>query len=65
MAHPKFGPQTGEMVCFAYEAGGDGNDGSRDVVMWTVDGDTGTVVEEVWFEAPFAGMVHDMGLSEN
>lgn len=31
-AHPKFDPRTGEMVCFAYEAGGDGNDGSLDLV---------------------------------
>lgn len=63
-AHPKFDPDTGEMVCFAYEAGGDGNDGSRDVAVWTIDAD-GRKTEEAWYEAPFAGMIHDMGLSRN
>jgi carotenoid cleavage dioxygenase len=63
-AHPKFDPATGEMVCFAYEAGGDGADGSVDVVVWTVD-DGGRKTEECWYKAPFAGMIHDCGVSEN
>ncbi|KAK4221724.1 putative carotenoid oxygenase protein [Podospora fimiseda] len=63
-AHPKFDPESGEMVCFAYEAGGDGSDCGVDVVVWTVgkDGEKG---KEVWYKAPFAGMIHDCGLSEN
>ncbi|KAK4459541.1 putative carotenoid oxygenase protein [Cladorrhinum samala] len=63
-AHPKFDPETGEMVCFAYEAGGDGADCSVDVAVWTVDKD-GRKTEEAWYKAPFAGMIHDCGLSEN
>jgi carotenoid cleavage dioxygenase len=63
-AHPKVDPRTGEMVCFAYEAGGDGADCSVDVAVWTVDGD-GRKVEECWYKAPFAGMIHDCGISEN
>ena len=63
-AHPKFDPVTGEMVCFAYEAGGNGNDGSCDVVVWTIDKD-GKKTEEAWYKAPFCGMIHDCGISEN
>lgn len=36
-AHPKFDPETGEMVCFGYEAGGDGHDASCDIVVYTID----------------------------
>ncbi|KAK3376294.1 carotenoid oxygenase [Lasiosphaeria ovina] len=64
-AHPKFDPDTGEMVCFAYEAGGDGADCSLDVAVWTVDGATGRKTEECWYKAPFPGMIHDCGLSKN
>jgi len=63
-AHPKFDPETGEMVCFAYEAGGDGADCSVDVVVWTIDRD-GKKTEECWYKAPFAGMIHDCGVSKN
>ncbi|KAL1839255.1 hypothetical protein VTJ49DRAFT_1692 [Mycothermus thermophilus] len=63
-AHPKFDPATGEMVCFAYEAGGDGSDGSVDVAVWTFDRD-GKKTEECWYKAPFAGMIHDCGITEN
>ena len=63
-AHPKFDPVTGEMVCFAYEAGGDGHDASDDVVVWTIDKE-GKKTEETWYKAPFCGMIHDCGISEN
>ena len=63
-AHPKFDPETGEMVCFAYEAGGDGHDASDDVVVWTIDAD-GRKTEEAWYKAPFCGMIHDCGISKN
>ncbi|KAH7014022.1 beta-carotene 15,15'-monooxygenase [Macrophomina phaseolina] len=63
-AHPKFDPDTGEMICFAYEAGGDGNDGSCDIVVYTIDKD-GKKTEECWYKAPFCGMIHDCGISKN
>ncbi|KAK3314143.1 carotenoid oxygenase [Apodospora peruviana] len=63
-AHPKFDPDTGEMLCFAYEAGGDGADCSVDVAVWTLDKD-GKLTEEAWYKAPFAGMIHDCGVSKN
>ncbi|KAJ0116668.1 hypothetical protein J7T55_009818 [Diaporthe amygdali] len=63
-AHPKFDPETGEMLCFAYEAGGNGNDGSLDIIMWTIDAD-GKKTEEAFYKAPFAGMIHDIGVSKN
>ncbi|KAK7890454.1 transcriptional regulatory protein rco1 [Exophiala xenobiotica] len=63
-AHPKFDPETGEMLCFAYEAGGDGHDGSNDIVAWTIDRD-GKKTEECWYKAPFCGMIHDCGISKN
>ncbi|KAL2424190.1 Resveratrol cleavage oxygenase 1 [Exophiala dermatitidis] len=63
-ANPKFDPDTGEMICFAYEAGRDGHDGSNDIVVWTID-KNGRKVEETWYKAPFCGMIHDCGISEN
>ncbi|KAI0180155.1 carotenoid oxygenase [Hypoxylon sp. FL1284] len=63
-AHPKFDPDTGEMVCFAYEAGSDGADCGVDVAAWTFDAD-GRKTEELWFKAPFSGMIHDCGISKN
>lgn len=49
-AHPKFDPDTGEMICFAYEAGGDRNDGLRRIAVWTIDAD-GVKTQEAWYEA--------------
>jgi len=63
-AHPKIDPETGELVCFAYEASGNGNDGNCDVVVWTIDKD-GKKTEESWYKAPFCGMIHDCGISKN
>lgn len=63
-AHPKFDPETGEMICFAYESGGNGQDGSCDIVVWTIDKD-GAKTEEAWYKAPFCGMIHDCGISQN
>lgn len=63
-AHPKFDPDTGEMVCFAYEAGGNGNDGSCDIVVYTIDAN-GKKTEETWYKSPFCGMIHDCGISKN
>lgn len=63
-AHPKFDPRTGEMVCFGYEAGGNGNDGSCDIVVYTISAE-GKKTEECWYKAPYCGMIHDCGISEN
>jgi carotenoid cleavage dioxygenase len=63
-AHPKFDPDTGEMVCYGYEAGGNGNDGSCDIVVYTINAD-GKKTEEAWYKAPFCGMIHDCGLTKN
>ncbi|KAK1751474.1 putative carotenoid cleavage dioxygenase [Echria macrotheca] len=63
-AHPKFDPKTGEMICYGYEAGGDGNDGSRDIVVYTINQD-GVKTEECWYKAPFCGIIHDCGISDN
>ena len=52
------------MICFAYEAGGDGHDASDDVVVWTIDAE-GKKIEECWYKAPFCGMIHDCGISAN
>jgi carotenoid cleavage dioxygenase len=35
-----------------------------DVAVWTIDKD-GKKTEECWYKAPFAGMIHDCGISEN
>ena len=63
-AHPKFDPVTGEMVCFGYDVGGNGNDASCDIVVYTIDAD-GRKTEECWYKSPFCGMIHDCGISEN
>ncbi|PVH98426.1 carotenoid oxygenase [Periconia macrospinosa] len=63
-AHPKIDPDTGEMVGYAYQAGGDGADGSREIVVYTIDKD-GVKTEEAWYEAPFCGMIHDCALTKN
>jgi carotenoid cleavage dioxygenase-like enzyme len=63
-AHPKFDPDTGEMICFGYEAGGNGYDASNDIVVYTIDKD-GKKTEECWYKAPFCGMIHDCAITEN
>ena len=63
-AHPKFDPKTGEMICFGYEAGGNGHDESCDIVVYTIAAD-GKKTEETWYKAPFCGVIHDCGLSDN
>ncbi|EMC96623.1 hypothetical protein BAUCODRAFT_24360 [Baudoinia panamericana UAMH 10762] len=63
-AHPKFDPVTGDMVCFGYEAGGNGCDASNDIVVYTIDAD-GNKTEECWYESPFCGMIHDCGITAN
>jgi carotenoid cleavage dioxygenase len=59
-AHPKFDPKTGEMICFGYEAKGDG---TPDVCYYSVSPEKFT--EVVWLVAPVAAMIHDFAVTEN
>lgn len=63
-AHPKVDPETGNMLCFGYEAGGNGNDASKEIVFYEIGAD-GRKLTEVWFEAPFCGYMHDFGFTKN
>ena len=60
-AHPKIDPRTGELLFYGYEASGDG---SRDMAFCVADKD-GKLVSEEWFQAPYAGMVHDFAITED
>jgi carotenoid cleavage dioxygenase-like enzyme len=59
-AHPKVDPETGEMICFGYEASGLE---TNDVFLYTVD-KSGGVTREVRFKVPYISMVHDIGLTQ-
>jgi carotenoid cleavage dioxygenase len=59
-AHPKIDPVTGEMVCYGYQASGDLTD---DVAVYTVNRH-GVITSEVWFKAPYVGIMHDMALTQ-
>ncbi len=54
-AHPKIDPETGEMVWFAYSAGG----WFSKTKSYGVTDAKGQVARRVDFEAPFSSMVHD------
>lgn len=60
-AHPKFDPKTGEMVCFGYEAKGDG---TPDICYYQVRPD-GSFSNICWFVAPVCAMIHDFAVTEN
>ncbi|OJJ61765.1 hypothetical protein ASPSYDRAFT_75786 [Aspergillus sydowii CBS 593.65] len=60
-AHPKFDPATGEMVCFGYEARGDG---TPDVCYYSVS-PTGQFTEVVWLVAQLPAMIHDFAVTDN
>lgn len=54
-AHVRIDPDTGEMFFYGYQAGGVA---TRDVAFCVVNRD-GELVREEWFEAPYAGLMHD------
>ncbi len=54
-AHPKFDPETGEMLFFGYMAGGPFSD---DMTYQVVDA-SGKLTRSERFKAPFPSMVHD------
>lgn len=59
-AHPKFDPESGEMVGFGYEAKGLG---TRDVAVYSIDS-AGNINWEAWIEVPYAGMLHDFAVTQ-
>lgn len=60
-AHPKLDPTMGELVCFGYEAKGDGTPA---VCYFTVNKED-KVVETVWLISPVVAMIHDFAVTEN
>ncbi|RBP18306.1 carotenoid cleavage dioxygenase [Roseiarcus fermentans] len=54
-AHPKIDPETGEMLWFAYSAGG----WFTKTMSWGVTDASGRVTRRDDFEAPFSSMAHD------
>ncbi len=60
-AHPRVDPETGEMFLYGTEAGGLA---SRDMAFAVVDRD-GRLIDEQWFEGPYAGMMHDFVVSKD
>lgn len=60
-AHPKVDPGTGELVGYAYAAKGEA---SADIAFYAFDRQ-GRKTRELWFEGPYASMIHDCGVTEN
>ncbi len=60
-AHPKLDPETGEMVFFAYSAGGF----FTKTMLYGVVDKTGKLTRLDKFEAPFSAMVHDFLVTQN
>jgi len=60
-AHPKVDPVRDRMATFSYQAKGDG---TTDIVFYEIDGD-GRIVDEIWFDMPYPGMVHDFAITEH
>ena len=60
-AHVRIDADTGVMYIFGYEAGGLA---TRDFMVGVVDRE-GSLISEQWFEAPYAGMVHDFAVTKS
>ena len=60
-AHPKVDWVTGELLTYSYQAKGDA---TRDFAIYIFNPD-GSLKHEVWFEAPWAGVVHDFAITES
>jgi carotenoid cleavage dioxygenase-like enzyme len=60
-AHPKVDPVTGDLLAFGYEAKGEG---TPDIAYFEIDQD-GKLKKEVWFQAPYAAMIHDFAVTEH
>ncbi|QCI13101.1 carotenoid oxygenase family protein [Pseudomonas putida] len=60
-AHPKLDPFSGELLTFGFQAKGIA---SRDIAFYVID-KHGKMTRELWFEAPWAGFLHDFVVTEN
>ncbi|CAH0001412.1 unnamed protein product [Clonostachys byssicola] len=60
-AHPKLDPVTKELVCFGYEAKGDG---TPDICYYNIS-PSGKFTQVVWLVSPVVGMIHDFAVTEN
>jgi carotenoid cleavage dioxygenase-like enzyme len=60
-ARPKLDMHTNEMHWCSFQAQGEG---SLDFVFYTADAN-GKIVHHVWFEMPYAAMVHDFAVTES
>tara|TARA_R110002003_G_scaffold31_7_gene1902 strand:- start:7117 stop:7620 length:504 start_codon:yes stop_codon:yes gene_type:complete len=60
-AHPKLDEATKELVCFGYEAKGDG---TPDICYFSID-PSGKFTETVWLVSPVVAMIHDFAVTEN
>jgi carotenoid cleavage dioxygenase len=61
-AHPKFDPETGEMVFFSYSSGAMP---FTNVVSYGVVGKDGRLTRREDFEAPYCSMIHDFLVTKN
>jgi carotenoid cleavage dioxygenase-like enzyme len=59
-AHPKLDLVRNELVTFSFQAKGDA---TTDMAVYIFDAD-GRKVHEIWFNAPWAGVVHDFAITE-
>jgi carotenoid cleavage dioxygenase-like enzyme len=59
-AHPKIDSETGELICFGYEARGLATD---DVYVFSVDRG-GKLNWSTWIKVPYVGMIHDFGVTQ-
>lgn len=60
-AHPKWYPDDGRLLTYSYQARGDG---TRDIVFYDID-HQGRILDEIWFEMPYASLVHDFAVTPN
>ncbi|WP_054530894.1 carotenoid oxygenase family protein [Erythrobacter sp. SG61-1L] len=60
-AHPKVDWVTGELLTYSYQAKGDS---TTDFAIYIFDAD-GAKVNEIWFNAPWPGVVHDFAITES
>ncbi len=59
-AHPKFDPETGEMLAFGYEAKGEATD---DVAVFAIDR-RDRITWQAWIKVPYVGMLHDFAVTQ-